>query len=96
MSPEMMERMQQMADSEPIGATMKFVMGNNIFFIDGTGAKNEFSQEDKEADCTITMAESAFEKLLKGKLNPMMAVMTGKIKISGDMSVAMKLQNMLG
>jgi putative sterol carrier protein len=28
-------------------------------------------------------------------LNPMMAVMTGKLKISGDMTVAMKLQNLL-
>jgi putative sterol carrier protein len=32
---------------------------------------------------------------LNGDLNPMMAVMTGKVKISGDMSVAMKLQNLL-
>jgi putative sterol carrier protein len=33
--------------------------------------------------------------LLHGDLNPMMAVMTGKVKISGDMTVAMKLQNLL-
>ena len=95
MSPEMMEKMQNMADSAPIGATMKFVMGSKIFHIDGTGAKNEFSQEDKPADCTVSMSEDAFEKLIDGSLNPMMAVMTGKIKITGDMSVAMKLQSLL-
>ena len=35
-------------------------------------------------------------KLVKGELNPMMAVMTGKVKIKGDMGVAMKLQSLVG
>jgi putative sterol carrier protein len=33
-------------------------------------------------------------KLYKGELNAMAAVMTGKIKIKGDMGVAMKLQSL--
>lgn len=37
-----------------------------------------------------TTTETALE-LLKGKSNPMTAVMTGKVKIAGDMSVGMKL-----
>jgi putative sterol carrier protein len=36
------------------------------------------------------------EQLRSGSLNPMMAIMSGKIKVKGDMSVAMKLQSMLG
>jgi putative sterol carrier protein len=31
---------------------------------------------------------------MTGKLNPMTAVMFGKIKIAGDMSIAMKLQSL--
>jgi putative sterol carrier protein len=34
--------------------------------------------------------------LKNGDLNPMMAVMGGKIKISGDMGLAMKVQSLLG
>ncbi len=41
-----------------------------------------------------TTAESA-ENLLSGKLDPMMAFMSGKIKISGDMSLGMKLMGLL-
>jgi putative sterol carrier protein len=35
-----------------------------------------------EADCKVTTSLENFEKLLKGDLNPMMAMMTGKLKIS--------------
>jgi putative sterol carrier protein len=34
-------------------------------------------------------------KLKTGDLNPMMAVMSGKVKIKGDMGLAMKLQSLL-
>jgi putative sterol carrier protein len=34
--------------------------------------------------------------LKNGDLNPMMAVMGGKIKIGGDMELAMKAQTLLG
>ncbi len=45
--------------------------------------------------CTITMSTSDFKDLVAGKLNPTMAFMSGKIKISGDMGMAMKLQTVL-
>ncbi|MBL0023782.1 MAG: SCP2 sterol-binding domain-containing protein [Saprospiraceae bacterium] len=34
-------------------------------------------------------------QLKNGELNPMMAVMSGKIKIKGDMGLAMKLQSLI-
>jgi putative sterol carrier protein len=33
--------------------------------------------------------------MISGELNPMAAFMGGKMKVSGDMGVAMKLQNLL-
>jgi putative sterol carrier protein len=42
------------------------------------------------------MADADFLKLVGGKLNAQMAFMTGKIKIQGDMGLAMKLQQLLG
>jgi len=49
--------------------------------------------EDLDADCTIVITKENFLELLEGKLDPMMAFMGGKIKIEGDMGVAMKLQS---
>lgn len=42
---------------------------------------------------TITMESSNFINLLQGKLNGQMAFMTGKLKIKGDMALALKLQS---
>lgn len=48
-----------------------------------------------DAQCTITMKDSDWVGLTTGTLNPMNAFMMGKIKISGDMGLAMKLQSLL-
>ncbi len=82
-------------NAAPIGATIKFVLDDNPVFIDGTGDENVVSNDDGDADCTITMSLEDLDKLRKGELNPMMAVMSGKIKIKGDMGLAMKLQSLL-
>ena len=49
-----------------------------------------------EADCTISMKEDDFVKLWEGKLPGAQAFMMGKLKIKGDMGLAMKLQNFIG
>src|SRR3990172_7122008 len=40
---------------------------------------------------TITMAASDSLDMVNGKLNPQMAFMSGKLKIAGDMGLAMKM-----
>ena len=44
---------------------------------------------------TITMAASDFLDLVDGKLDGTMAFMSGKLKVKGDMGLAMKLQQVL-
>ncbi|MBT8232612.1 MAG: SCP2 sterol-binding domain-containing protein [Saprospiraceae bacterium] len=85
----------QAKNVDPIGASIKFVLDDNALFIDGTGDENVVSTEDKDADCTIITSVDTLAKLKNGDLNPMMAVMSGKIKIKGDMGLAMKLQSLL-
>ncbi|MDV7144606.1 SCP2 sterol-binding domain-containing protein [Tropicimonas sp. TH_r6] len=55
----------------------------------------QVSLEDLPAACTLKMSVENLEKLVKGKLNPMTAVMMGKNKVGGDPSVAMKLGRLL-
>jgi len=84
------------AAADPIGNSIKFDFGDSCIHIDGTGDSNVLTTEDKEADCTIGITQEDLASVAAGDLNPMMAVMSGKIKIDGDMSVAMKLQTLLG
>ncbi len=82
-------------NADPIGGTLKFIVDKSIVHIDGTGESNVISEEDKDADCTISTSLEVLLKLKNGEVNPMMAVMGGQIKISGDMGLAMKVQSLL-
>ena len=84
------------ASAAPLGNTVKFDFGGEQVHIDGTQGSNTISTDDKEADCTVKVSKENFKALMSGDLNPMTAVMMGKIRISGDMGVAMKLQSLFG
>ena len=79
--------------ADPVGATFKFVFEEGTIHVDGTGDPAIVTNEDKEADCALHMKMATYEKLKSGKLSPTMALMTGKVKVKGDMSIALKLQN---
>ncbi|MGR3836737.1 MAG: SCP2 sterol-binding domain-containing protein [Cognatishimia sp.] len=78
---------------KPFEGTLKFDCGDDgvIVLADGTA-----STQDQTTDCTIKITQDNLVKLLTGKLNPMTGVMMGKLKISGDMGVAMKLGKLIG
>lgn len=48
------------------------------------------------ATATIRMAASDYEAMTNGSLNPMMAFMSGKIKVEGDLNTVMKFQTLFG
>ena len=96
MSNPVFDQLQQKAnEAEAIGGTLKFVIDDLVVFVDGTGNSNVISQSDEEADCTITTSADTLMELQSGDLNPMMAVMGGKVKIGGDMGLAMKVQSLM-
>jgi putative sterol carrier protein len=73
--------------------SVKFDTGQDgVIVIDGA----TISTADQETDCTIKLSLSDLEDMIAGELNPTTAFMTGKIKIEGDMSVAMALSQLIG
>jgi len=70
------------------GGTYHAAFDNGTFDI-GEGAS-------ANPGCTITVSTADFFALLQRKLNPMAAFMAGKLKIKGDMGMAMKLQQLIG
>ena len=84
------------AKAQPFGAIIKFDTGpNGVLCIDGTGETIVVDDIDRDAKTTIILSQDALEKLMRGKLNPAMAAMSGKLKVKGDMSLALKLANFL-
>ena len=60
--------------------------GEGFIHLDGAAVSND----DKPADLTVRISRADLERLGKGELNPMSAVMTGRMKLS-DMGLAMSL-----
>jgi putative sterol carrier protein len=76
-----------------LNATLKFDCGaDGVAVVDGKSVPNTVSNENTEADCTVAITLANLAALLTGELEPATGFMMGKFKVSGDMSVAMKLQ----
>jgi putative sterol carrier protein len=78
-----------------LGKSLKLNLDGETIHIDLTGEEAAISNEDKDADCTVTTSIATLQGLRDGSVNPMTAMMTGKLKIKGDMGLAMKLQSLL-
>ncbi len=75
-----------------LNSTLKFDFeGQGNIYIDGKATPNTVSTENKPADCTITVSLDNFKKMVARELDGTTAFMQGKLKVAGDMSVAMKL-----
>jgi len=90
---EIAARVQRNLDRRPLDSTLKFDCGQDGIL---TLAGGQAIVGDQPADCTIGISAANLEKLMAGKLNPMTAFAPGKLKVSGDMSVALKLSKLLG
>lgn len=76
----------------PLKGILKFDCGDDgVVVLEDSRADNI----DRTADCTIKITQPNLAKLVKGKLNPMTGVMTGKLRVSGDARIAMKLGELL-
>ncbi|THD81842.1 MAG: sterol-binding protein [Phenylobacterium sp.] len=91
---ELTDRIRRAAasDAEPgqaaLAKSVKLdLKGEGVIHVEGRAVTNE----DKPADLVVTVAKRDLEALGKGELDPVRAMMTGRMKLS-DMTLAMQLQ----
>lgn len=73
----------------------KFVIeGAGTIVIDASGVRA--GSEDDDAEVTLSADAVTFQDILSGDLNPTQAFMGGRLKVDGDMGMAMKLGSALG
>ncbi|GMV45473.1 MAG: hypothetical protein AMXMBFR66_08710 [Pseudomonadota bacterium] len=86
----------KVGDASGLDATLKFDCGaDGCVYVDGRSVPNRVDNEDRDADCTIAIALDNLAALVGGELDPATGFMTGKFRVAGDMSVALRLQRVV-
>lgn len=84
--------------AEGVNAIIQFdLSGDNggLYWLRISEGKCEAGQGQADnPKMTLKASADDYHAMVTGSLNPMQAFMSGKIKIQGDMSLAMKLQTM--
>jgi len=90
----------QTAKIKDINTVIQVVLtgeGGGDYTMELAGGKIKTSKGKADAPkLTITQSIGDWREINAGRLNPQMAFMSGKLKISGDMSLAMKLGSIMG
>ena len=81
---------------QKINGVYKFVITKDgekkVWTVDAKNAPGGVSEgEQGKADCTITIDDEDYVELITGKANGQQLFMSGKLKIAGNMALAMKL-----
>ena len=79
-----------------LGSVVKFDFGDQgSVILDATQVPNTVSTEGADPDCTMIISIENFMAMAEGSLDGVAAFMTGRLKIEGEMGIAMKLSAIL-
>lgn len=80
-----------------INARIKFDFGaDGKILIDASAVPNRVSNDDAPADVLLTLSRDNFAKIIDHKLSPKFALMTGRMRLKGDMRIALRLDPVFG
>ena len=80
-----------------LDARIKFNFGDDGFlFIDGKSQPNQVSNTDAPSDIALTVSMANFERIIDKQLNPKFALMTGRMRLKGDIRIATRLDKVFG
>ena len=82
------EALEEKFGAEGFDSAVKFVIEDiGSIMLDRDGPR----EGDEEADCTLYAAAEVFARILSGELDPTVAYMSAKLRIEGQIDIALRL-----
>ena len=85
------ENLQPKAAGQIIGTAKLVITGEGSVMLDESGAR----AGDDDADVVLIASDAVFRDILSGDQNPVMAYMSGKLKVEGNAQRALKVSSIL-
>jgi putative sterol carrier protein len=80
-----------------LGGSYRFdIEGAGTWRLEPAGDRVAVTEADAPADCVIKADEQTFLRILGGEQSPMTAYMSGKIRVEGDLGLALRLRDLFG
>ena len=97
---ELLDQMQaKAARLRHLGYRVRFDLTDTAesILVDGTAGAGSIAlaSDTAEADTVLLLSSDNLARLIAGRLSPMLAFATGKLKVEGSRGVAMKLASLL-
>jgi putative sterol carrier protein len=84
-------------DNSGLDAKIKFKFADQgTLYIDGKSHPNQVNNTDEDSDITISLSMDNFIRIIDKQLNPKLALMTGRMRLRGDIRIAMRLDKVFG
>ena len=94
----LIEAMRERADAlKELGYRVRFDLSDTgeAILLDATGGNGEVEEGTGEADAVLKLSTDTLDKLITGRIGPMLAFSTGRLKVQGSQGVALKLAGLL-
>lgn len=100
---ELLAKVRKMAEGKDVSGTdflavQVNITGDNsgVFYVEDKDGKVSIEPyEYNDRNCDITMSMDNFNKLIDGKLDPVMAFTLGKLKVGGDIGKALEFAKLV-
>lgn len=94
----LMDAMREKADGlSQLGYKVRFELTDTgeAILLDATSGGAELSESHDDADAVLKLSSDTLDKLISGRIGPMLAFSTGRLKVEGSQGVALKLAGLL-
>jgi putative sterol carrier protein len=80
-----------------LGASYRFdIEGAGSWRLEAQGDELVITESDAPAECVVRTDERTFLRIVSGEQSPMGAYMRGKVKVEGDLGLALRLRDVFG